>query len=247
MNAANSEQQAEAWAVGTINGSPVPATAPQYENNASYYANDASVSAGEAAGDALDAEAWAVGTKNGTPVAADQPQYENNAKYWSDQAQPLAVSSYAPYSIGACWEFSLSNLTVKKDRTVTKLDGTSVTLDVPGLVVFPAPYPQRPYEANTYITENVTADKQRFKLVSLWDITDGYGNAIFIPYNGPEAYKIVDGKSYRLLYARAFNALTSAFFADNASFNHLRGIATNGLYAHSVPTGENGANIGDAE
>lgn len=37
--AENSEQQSEAWAAGTINGTPVSSAAPQYNNNAKYYAN----------------------------------------------------------------------------------------------------------------------------------------------------------------------------------------------------------------
>lgn len=33
-------EEAEAWAAGTVNGTPVPSTAPQYENNAKYYAEN---------------------------------------------------------------------------------------------------------------------------------------------------------------------------------------------------------------
>lgn len=43
-----SEQQSEAWAVGTIDGDPVSADDPQYENNAKYYADQAEVSANDA-------------------------------------------------------------------------------------------------------------------------------------------------------------------------------------------------------
>ena len=243
--AAANSKNAAASSASSANSSKLAAASS--ENNA-HNSELAAAASESAAGTSADqAEAWAVGEIDGVPVDSSAAQYHNNAKYYSDQAQPLAVSSYAPYGIGACWEFALNNLTVKKDRTVTKLDGTTVTLDVAGLVVFPAPYPQRPYDSEVYNTENVHADKQSFTLVALWDTTDGYGNTIFIPYKGPEAYKIVDGKSYRLLYARAFNALTGAMFADNASFDHLRGIATNGIYSHAVPSGENGANIGNAE
>lgn len=34
------EQEAEAWATGTKDGTPVPSTAPQYQNNAKYYAEN---------------------------------------------------------------------------------------------------------------------------------------------------------------------------------------------------------------
>lgn len=41
-------KESEAWAVGTSGGDPVPDTAPQYENNAKYYAKVAETQAAEA-------------------------------------------------------------------------------------------------------------------------------------------------------------------------------------------------------
>lgn len=50
-------KESEAWAVGEIDGEPVPSTDPQYENNAEFYAGQASDSATAAAGSASAAAA----------------------------------------------------------------------------------------------------------------------------------------------------------------------------------------------
>ena len=98
-NAATSASNAEAYAVGTRNGTPVSSGDVAYENNAKYYAGEASTDATTASNAATsastsaeDAEAWAVGEKNGTPVPSGAAQYENNAKYWSDLAAQYAQS-----------------------------------------------------------------------------------------------------------------------------------------------------------
>ena len=90
----------EAWAVGTKNGQPVDADAPQHENNSKYWADAAgfqaeiaSDCATNAATEADNAEAWAKGTKNGVPVGSGDPQYENNAKYWADEAAASAADT----------------------------------------------------------------------------------------------------------------------------------------------------------
>ena len=82
----NQANEAEAWATGEYEDEAVGPDAPQYENNAKYYAQQAAGSAQNAADDALESEAWAKGTKNGSPVTSDDPQYQNNSKYWSDDA-----------------------------------------------------------------------------------------------------------------------------------------------------------------
>lgn len=93
-------QDAEAWAKGTKNGTPVESTDPTYHNNSKYYseqASDSATNAGtsatnagtsetNAAASALTSEAWAKGTKNGTAVPSSDPAYENNAEYWKSQA-----------------------------------------------------------------------------------------------------------------------------------------------------------------
>ena len=106
--------QAEAWAAGTIDEEPVTSEAPQYENNAKYYADllqpqinavlqavqtladnaqaiaNAAANAQAAEGSSEDSEAWATGKVDGTDVPSTAPQYENNAKYWSDLAAQYA-------------------------------------------------------------------------------------------------------------------------------------------------------------
>lgn len=91
---------AEAWAKGTKDGTPVESTDPQYHNNAKYFSDEAassataaSNSASAAAGSATtadnkskDSEAWAVGKRGGTDVPSTDPTYENNAKYWQAMA-----------------------------------------------------------------------------------------------------------------------------------------------------------------
>ena len=91
---------AEAWAKGTKDGTPVESTDPQYHNNAKYFSDEAassatsaSNSANAAAGSATtadnkskDSEAWAVGQRSGADVPSTDPTYENNAKYWQAMA-----------------------------------------------------------------------------------------------------------------------------------------------------------------
>ena len=99
----------EAWAVGTRNGSPVSPSDPQYQNNAAYYASQASDAKGyaesaaasaesasnSAAGastNALKAEGFAVGEQGGTPVSSGT-YYHNNSKYYNEQAGLSATSA----------------------------------------------------------------------------------------------------------------------------------------------------------
>ena len=79
-------ENAEAWAVGTKNGTAVPSTAPQYHNNAKYYAEEIGVYAN-------DSEAWAVGERGGVPVGNTDETYHNNSKYYSQQSSSSATSS----------------------------------------------------------------------------------------------------------------------------------------------------------
>lgn len=98
--AAQSEEDAEAWAIGEREGTPVSSGDVAYENNSKYYAGEAADSASNAstsetnaglsesaaAQSEEDAEAWANGTRNGVPVASGDAAYHNNAKYWADEA-----------------------------------------------------------------------------------------------------------------------------------------------------------------
>ena len=76
--------EAEAWAKGTKNGTPVPSTADQYENNAKYFAEESY----------KNAEAWAVGQRGGVDVPSTDPTYENNAKYWAEQSLANQYGAY---------------------------------------------------------------------------------------------------------------------------------------------------------
>lgn len=108
LAAKQAAKDAEAWAVGQVQGVDVDSDAAQYHNNAKYYAEqagnsatDAADSATEAAGYASDAsaaaatiegesenaEAWAVGKRGGVNVEPGDPTYHNNAKYWAEQAE----------------------------------------------------------------------------------------------------------------------------------------------------------------
>lgn len=84
--ATEQEENAEAWAVGTKDGTPVTSDDPQYHNSAKYWANSVG-------GLTQDSEAWAVGTKDGVPVTSADPQYHNNSLYLSQQASSSATAA----------------------------------------------------------------------------------------------------------------------------------------------------------
>lgn len=63
-------KESEAWAVGEIDGEPVPSTDPQYENNAEFYAGQASDSATAAAGSATAAAGSATAAAGSATAAA---------------------------------------------------------------------------------------------------------------------------------------------------------------------------------
>lgn len=97
--------EAEGFAVGEQNGTPVTSGSPYYQNNAKYYAGetqqdkeDADTFKAAAQTAALKSEGFAVGEQNGTPVASGSPYYENNAKYYSDLAAYLALDAF-PHDI----------------------------------------------------------------------------------------------------------------------------------------------------
>lgn len=82
-------ENSEAWAVGTKDGQAVPSTAPQHQNNAKYWAEQASGSGA----DALKSEGYAVGKQNGTDVVSGSPYYHNNSQYYSEQAASSASTA----------------------------------------------------------------------------------------------------------------------------------------------------------
>lgn len=114
----NYRKISEAWAVGTVNGTPVDDSSGAYHNNAKYYseqagtsatnagnsatdaaasktaaglsADSAAYSAGEAADSEENAEAWANGTRNGVAVTSGDPAYQKNARYFAEMAEAIA-------------------------------------------------------------------------------------------------------------------------------------------------------------
>ena len=81
--------EAEAWVKGTKNGTPVPSTADQYQNNAKYFAEESY----------KNAEAWAVGQRGGVDVPSTDETYHNNAKYYAGQAQGVVDNTLAALGI----------------------------------------------------------------------------------------------------------------------------------------------------
>ena len=101
----NYRKRAEAWAVGEIDGTPVPNTDETYENNSKWYAEQAEDAYDRTVAYEDHAEAWAAGTIDGQSI--DDPQspaydptdsaFHNSSKYWSD----LARISVEPFIHGS--------------------------------------------------------------------------------------------------------------------------------------------------
>lgn len=158
--AAQSKEDAEAWAVGERDSTPVTSGDATYNNNAKYYAGEASNSASNAGASETnaglsesaaaqseeDAEAWAVGTRNGVPVASDDAAYHNNAKYWADEAS----------------------------GTVNDMTGaTSSTAGVHGLVPAPAAGDNTKFLGGDGTWKDVPAELSGLTDVTLTNPTDG--------------------------------------------------------------------------
>lgn len=107
QEAEESAETAEAYAKGTVDGTPVGSGETGYHDNAKYYAEQASGSAtdadnsataasGSASGasaSALKSEGHAVGQQNGSDVGSGSPYYHNNAKYYKEQASGSASAA----------------------------------------------------------------------------------------------------------------------------------------------------------
>ena len=91
--AADSAEDAEAYAVGTRGGVPVTSGDPTYENNAKYYSDKLGDDVDAAKNAAKDSEAYAVGKRGGVDVSSDDPAYHNNSKYYAGQASSSASSA----------------------------------------------------------------------------------------------------------------------------------------------------------
>lgn len=119
-------QEAEAWARGTKNSTPVSSTDPQYHNNAKYYAEQAKDSADNAAisetnagtselnagTSEINSQAWAEGTTD-----PSHPAYNNSAKDWAAAASAIVGIGVATYTTPGI---------VMPDQTTIKVDGTGL-------------------------------------------------------------------------------------------------------------------------
>lgn len=83
-------EDAEAWANGTRNGTEILPDDPAYHKNAKWWAENAEEVAEE---EILKAEAWANGTKHGIPVPDTDPAHNNNSKFYSQQAASSATNA----------------------------------------------------------------------------------------------------------------------------------------------------------
>lgn len=158
--AAQSKEDAEAWAVGERDSTPVTSGDVTYENNAKYYSEEAADSAtaastsetnaglseSAAAQSKEDAEAWANGTRNGVPVTSGDAAYHNNAKYWADE-----VSGAVNDMVGA----------------------TSSTAGVHGLVPAPAAGDNTKFLGGDGTWKDVPAELSGLTDVDLTSLTDG--------------------------------------------------------------------------
>lgn len=86
LQALQNAHQAEAWAVGMMDGQSVSPEDEQWQNNAKYHSDIAK-------DHRENAEAWAVGTKNGVDVPATADQHENHSKFWAGEASGFATSA----------------------------------------------------------------------------------------------------------------------------------------------------------
>jgi hypothetical protein len=244
-------EEAEAWAKGTKNGVAVGNTAPQYHNNSKYWSDQSASSASAAAASAADttqaqqAEAWAKGTKNGVPVASDEPQYEDNSKYWAQQATNIVAASMQ-FSLGSACAFNLTDsLVVKAARTVTKINGSTDSLNIPGLVVFSAPYPQLPAGQELQTDERYVRESDFF-VFALYSSDNSAPPTLFIPYYyANTAVMVDDNKAYELRFFRAFDLSTGTWAIDDVAYSSVIGFATNGSFSGDEMTAQNGSSIGD--
>lgn len=108
--ASESAEDAEAWAEGTRNGSPVPSTDPTYQHNAKYWADQA----GGAMNDFQGATASTPGTHGLVPApgAGDQDKVLKGDGTWGDAAAALG-------------DLTDVNLTNPADGDVLVYDGTA--------------------------------------------------------------------------------------------------------------------------
>ena len=167
-NAKNYSQQSEAWAVGTIDGEAVDQLAPQHENNAKWWSDQASESAenaslydgyaGQSAYDADQARVQAMKWATGTGALPTDPQYENNAKYYADQASG-GVGEALEYGVGNAAQFYVSGCEVKAARDIYNSGVLSMSLNIPGLICVRLPYVNTGSTTPDYVNDEIAYRK----------------------------------------------------------------------------------------
>ena len=116
-HAEDEADDAEAWAVGTVDGSAIPSTDPRYQNNSKYWSEQSAQSAAAASSSEANAfnsesnaaqsednaEAWAVGQRN------TDPTYENNSKYYAEPSAGSATAAATSEANAATSETNAEN------------------------------------------------------------------------------------------------------------------------------------------
>lgn len=112
------QENGDKWAMTPMNDleNRIDQAFSDIEGTVSYYADNAAVSADEAASSSIsarnrqyEAEAWAIGTKNEIPVTSEDDQYQNNAKYYAQQASSSASSASSSKTDAATYANQASN------------------------------------------------------------------------------------------------------------------------------------------
>ena len=124
-SASESALDAEAWAVGTRDGSDISSSDPAYNNYSKYWALAAGESAEDSDDSAEDSEAYAIGKRDGVDVSSDDPAYLNNAKYYA--AQAVNSETAAEYAQSAAEVAQAAAETAEENAELWATGGSSGT------------------------------------------------------------------------------------------------------------------------
>lgn len=238
-------ENSEAWAVGTKNGTAVPSTAPQYHNNAKYYAESIGTYG-------HDAEAWAIGERGGTPVGSSDPTYHNNSKYYSEQAgtsatnagnaatraeasaaTAVAASSHPPY-IGANGDWYVWN--TNSSQYVDSGIDASITVQIADITMLAA-------GATPYVTNTGTDTDPIFHLFiprgkGITQIvktgTNGLVDTYRIDYSDgtSTSFNVTNGKGINTISKTSSSGLVDTYTITYNSGSHTTFTVTNGKTAY---------------
>lgn len=186
-----SAQDAEAWAKGTKNGTPVSSSDAQYQNNSKYFAEESY----------KNAEAWAVGQHGGVDVPSTDPAYENNAKYWAEQS---LANQYGAFIVKSA-EGNIASFNDGADNVPMKSVKVAIVPKQSGSGD-PSPSNVRPITGTSTVNVTVAGfnllDESLFLEASGWQISNGYytgaWNAMFAKYNQTGLWKNESGYTGRI-------------------------------------------------